>query len=115
MDKKIGLFWLREDFRLSKNNGLIEATINHEEVVVFYLYKENNYQNQEAQKWWLSKSLYNFKKKLSNLNINLEIIETESFKVFFDNLKLSRKISKPTKDSVLISIFFKIFGWISPK
>ena len=86
MDKKIGLFWLREDFRLSKNNGLIEATINHEEVVVFYLYKENNYQNQEAQKWWLSKSLYNFKKKLSNLNINLEIIETESFKVFFEKL-----------------------------
>ena len=86
MDKKIGLFWLREDFRLSKNNGLIEATINHEEVVVFYLYKENNYQNQEAQKWWLSKSLYNFKKKLNNLNINLEIIETESFKVFFEKL-----------------------------
>jgi len=86
MDKKIGLFWLREDFRLSKNNGLIDATINHEEVVVFYLYKENNYQNQEAQKWWLSKSLYNFKKKLSNLNINLEIIETESFKVFFEEL-----------------------------
>ena len=86
MDKKIGLFWLREDFRLSKNNGLIEATINHEEVVVFYLYKENNYQNQEAQKWWLSKSLYNFKKKLNKLNINLEIIETESFKVFFEEL-----------------------------
>jgi len=86
MDKKIGLFWLREDFRLSKNDGLIEATINHDEVVVFYLYKENNYQSQEAQKWWLSKSLYNFKKKLSNLNINLEIIETESFKVFFEKL-----------------------------
>ena len=58
MDKKIGLFWLRDDFRLSKNNGLIEATINHEEVVVFYLYKENNYQNQEAQKWWLSTVSY---------------------------------------------------------
>jgi deoxyribodipyrimidine photo-lyase len=86
MDKKIGLFWLREDFRLSKNNGLIEATINHKEVVVFYLYKKNTYQNQEAQKWWLSKSLYNFKKKLSNLNINLEIIETDSFKVFFEKL-----------------------------
>ena len=76
MDKKIGLFWLREDFRLSKNNGLIEATINHEEVVVFYLYKENNYQNQEAQKWWLSKSLLNFKKKLNGFNIGLEIIKT---------------------------------------
>ena len=40
MNKKIGLFWLRDDFRLSKNNGLIEATINHEEVVAFYLYKK---------------------------------------------------------------------------
>jgi len=86
MNKKIGLFWLRDDFRLSKNNGLIEATINHEEVVAFYLYKKNTYQNQEAQKWWLSKSLYNFKKKLNKLNINLEIIETESFKVFFEKL-----------------------------
>ena len=86
MDKKIGLFWLRDDFRLSKNTGLIEATLNHDEVVAFYLYKKNTYHNQEAQKWWLSKSLYNFKKKLSNLNINLEIIETESFKVFFEKL-----------------------------
>jgi deoxyribodipyrimidine photo-lyase len=86
MNKKIGLFWLRDDFRLSKNNGLIEATINHDEVVAFYLYKKNTYQSQEAQKWWLSKSLYNFKKKLSNLNINLEIIETESFKLFFEKL-----------------------------
>jgi deoxyribodipyrimidine photo-lyase len=86
MDKKIGLFWLRDDFRLCKNNGLIEATINHEEVVAFYLYKKHTYKNQEAQKWWLSKSLCNFKKKLSSLNINLEIIETESFKFFFEKL-----------------------------
>ena len=86
MDKKTGLFWLRDDFRLSKNKGLIEATINHDEVVAFYLYKKKTYQNQEAQKWWLSKSLYNFKKKLNNFNINLEVIETESFKVFFEKL-----------------------------
>ena len=38
MDKKIGLFWLRDDFRLTKNDGLIEATKNHDQVVVFYLY-----------------------------------------------------------------------------
>ena len=37
MDKKIGLFWLRDDFRLSKNNGLIEATINHERGSSFLL------------------------------------------------------------------------------
>ena len=57
MDKKIGLFWLRDDFRLIKNHGLIEATTNHNQVVVFYLYKKDIYSDQEAQKWWLSRSL----------------------------------------------------------
>ena len=63
-EKKIGLFWLRDDFRTIKNFGLIEATRNHEQVVVFYLYKKEIYKNQEAllKKWWLSKSLLNFKK-----------------------------------------------------
>ena len=86
MDKKIGLFWLRDDFRLIKNHGLIEATTNHNQVVVFYLYKKDIYSDQEAQKWWLSRSLSNFKKKLNELNISLEIVETHSFKVFFDSL-----------------------------
>jgi deoxyribodipyrimidine photo-lyase len=86
MDRKIGLFWLRDDFRFTKNRGLIEATANHDQVLVFYLYKKDVYKNQEAQKWWLSKSLVNFRKQLNNLNINLEIIETKSFKIFFDKL-----------------------------
>ena len=55
-------------------------------MVVFYLYKNDNYKDQEAQKWWLSRSLLNFKKKLNNLNIALEIVETNSFKIFFDKL-----------------------------
>ena len=33
MRKKIGLFWLRDDFRTIKNDGLIEATLNHDKVV----------------------------------------------------------------------------------
>ena len=86
MSKKIGLFWLRDDFRIIKNLGLYEATKNHDEVVVFYLYKKSMYQDQEAQKWWISKSLLNFKKKLNDFNINLQIIKTESYKTFFDKL-----------------------------
>ena len=93
MSKKIGLFWLRDDFRITKNHGLAEATKNHDQVVVFYLYKESTYFNQEAQKWWLSKSLFNFRKKLNDLNIKLEIIKTESFKVFFDKLLKKKDIS----------------------
>ncbi len=86
MDKKIGLFWLRDDFRLVRNDGLAEATNNHDEVVVFYLYKDQIYKEQQAQKWWLNKSILNFQKKLNELNINLEIVETKSFKIFFDKL-----------------------------
>jgi deoxyribodipyrimidine photo-lyase len=93
MDKKIGLFWLRDDFRIAKNSGLFEATKNHNQVVVFYLYKKSIYQNQEAQKWWLSKSLFNFQKKLSDLNINLEIIKVDSFKGFFEKLLNKKDIS----------------------
>jgi len=82
--KKIGLFWLRDDFRFTKNIGLIEATTNHDQVVVFYLYKKDVFNNQEAQKWWLSKSLLNFLKRLNDLNIKLELIETKSFKIYVE-------------------------------
>ncbi len=40
MAKNIGLVWLKDDFRLKKNLALIEATRNHKQVVVFYLYKK---------------------------------------------------------------------------
>ena len=58
-----------------------------------YLYKKLTYNNQEAQKWWLSKSLINFQKKLNDYNINLQIIKTDSFKLFFDKLVKKKDIS----------------------
>ena len=86
MNKKIGLFWLKDDFRLKKNLALSEATKNHDTVVAFYLFKKKKFKNQEAQKWWIVKSLDEFKIKLNSYNINLEIIETESYEVFFKKL-----------------------------
>jgi deoxyribodipyrimidine photo-lyase len=93
MNKKIGLFWLRDDFRITKNYGLAEATKNHNQVEVFYLYKQSTYNNQEAQKWWLSKSLFNFQKKLNNFNISLKIIKTDSFQIFFEKLLKKKDFS----------------------
>ena len=40
MGKNIGLFWLKDDFRIKKNLALFEATKNHDQVVAFYLYKK---------------------------------------------------------------------------
>ena len=86
MGKKIGLFWLKEDFRLKKNSALIEATQNHDSVIAFYLYKERKFKHIEAQKWWVAKSLDEFKKKLSTYNVKLEILKVESYKLFFQKL-----------------------------
>ena len=86
MSKNIGLFWLRDDFRLKRNLALTEATKNHDQVVAFFLYKKKKFDDQEAQKWWVSESIKEFKKKLTNYNINLEVIVTDTYKSFFEKL-----------------------------
>ena len=75
---------------LKKNFALSEATKNHKQVVAFYLFKSNQYKKQEAQQWWISKSLQDFTTQLNNLNIKLEIIKTESYKHFFEKLILKK-------------------------
>ena len=86
MEKNIGLFWLKDDFRLKKNYALIEATKNHDFVVAFYLFKKQKFANQEAQRWWVSQSLQEFKNKLLKYNINLEIIKVDTYQSFFKQL-----------------------------
>ena len=93
MCKNIGLFWLKDDFRFKRNFGLIEAIKNHQQVVVFYLFKEEKFKNQEAQKWWVRRSLEEFKRRLIEININLEIINTKSYKLFFEKLFKKKNIS----------------------
>ena len=93
MPKNIGLVWLKDDFRVNKNHALIEATKNHDSVVAFFLFKKVKFDNQEAQKWWVSKSLKEFKKTLKNYNINLEIIKTDSYKSFFEKLFIKKNFS----------------------
>ena len=86
MEKNIGLFWLKDDFRLKKNYALIEATKNHDFVVAFYLFKKQKFADQEAQRWWVSQSLQEFKNKLLKYNINLEIIKVDTYQSFFKQL-----------------------------
>ena len=125
MDKKIGLCWIKDDFRINRNSALCEATKNHEQVVAFYLYKKSKFEKQEAQKWWVSNSLNLFKKKLNDFNINLQIVKTNTYKEFFDQLFLRKdyaiywnKIYEPNylkfdkyleKNFVEKKIKFKIF------
>ena len=93
MHKNIGLFWLKDDFRLKKNPALTEATHRHDKVIAFYLYKKKKFDHQESQKWWVAKSLEEFKKKLLKYNINLEIVKTETYKSFFEKLFKKKNFS----------------------
>ncbi|MDC0472902.1 DNA photolyase family protein [Pelagibacteraceae bacterium] len=86
MKKEIGIVWLREDFRLMKNEALSYASNNHEQVSVIYIYKENIFSKRKSQKWWLYKSLKAFKKTLDKLNINLELIKADSYKEVFEKM-----------------------------
>ena len=86
MDKKIGIFWLREDFRILKNYALAKATKNHKKVSALYIYKEEKFKDKSAQRWWVFKSLQDFKVKLNKYNINLEIVKSQNYEEFFKRL-----------------------------
>ena len=60
MSKNIGLVWLEMINRINKNLALIEP----QKIIIKFLpfsYIKDKFKNQEAQKWWLSKSLEEFK------------------------------------------------------
>ncbi len=86
MKKNVGIVWLRNDFRLSKNDALTHATQNHDHVSVLYIFKKKDFIKRSAQLWWLHQSLKNFKKKLSQFNINLEIVEANFYKDIFEKI-----------------------------
>ena len=93
---KNAITWIREDFRIEHNPALSYATQNHENVVALYIYNKVEFDNKrEAQKWWLYKSLEEFKSELLKYKINLQILEG-------DELDILSKIKK--KKIIFLSI-----------
>ena len=93
MNNKIGIVWLRNDFRILKNDALVYAAQNHNHVCALFIFKKKDYNKRSAQLWWLYQSLKNFKKKLNQLNINLEIIEENSYIEIFEKIKSKKNFS----------------------
>ena len=64
MSKK-AVVWIRDDFRIKNNSALSYATNNYDTVTALYIYNKENFDDvREAQKWWVSKSLINFKDEM---------------------------------------------------
>ena len=90
MKENNGIVWLRNDFRTLRNDALAYATKNHNHVCAFYILKKKDFNKKSAQSWWLYQSLKNFKKKLNQFNINLEVVEANSYKEIFERI-ISKK------------------------
>ena len=92
MENKKALVWLRDDFRINRNNALVYASENHEQVSTIYIFNPEEYENKrEAQRWWIYHSLINFKQELSKFNISLELLVGDEIKV------LSKMLESPGK------------------
>ena len=46
----IGIFWIREDFRIENNPALSFATQNHDSVSALYIYNNNDFDNKSIIK-----------------------------------------------------------------
>ena len=93
MKKNNGIVWLRNDFRTLKNDALTYATQHHDHVCAFFILKKKDFKKKSAQLWWLYQSLKNFKKKLNQLNINLEIVEANSYQEIFEKIIIKKNFS----------------------
>ncbi len=112
-----GIVWLKDDFRINDNPALSFATNNHEFVSVIYIYNKSNFdRKREAQKWWIYKSLINFKSDLSKINVGLEVVSNDEIN-FFSKLDKKNKFtvywnkvyepSELIKDENIIKNFIK--------
>ena len=89
--KKNAIFWIREDFRIENNPALSFASQNHDNVVALFIYNKTDFdKKREAQKWWLYKSLVEFKSELFKYKINLQILEGEEIDILS---KIKKKVS----------------------
>ena len=126
MNENTGIFWVRNDFRITKNKALSFVSNNHSKVSAIYIFKKTDFENKrEAQRWWIYKSLTNFNQKLKKYNINLElmiadtyesafkkILEINNFSIYWNKiyepsyLRFDKNLKEKWEDK---NIFFKIF------
>ena len=87
------LVWLRDDFRIKRNNALIFAAENHDQVSSVFIFNLEEFEKKrEAQRWWIYHSLINFKQELSKFNISLELLVGDEIQVL-KNIKAIDKVS----------------------
>ena len=60
------IYWIRNDFRFIDNEALNYLSNYNGKKLCFYSYDESKFKDRSAQKWWLYKSLTNFRSNLED-------------------------------------------------
>ncbi len=55
------IYWIRNDFRFIDNEALRYFSNYNGKKLCCYSYDENKFKDRSAQRWWLYKSLTNFR------------------------------------------------------
>ena len=77
------IYWIRNDFRFIDNEALYYFSKYDGKKICCYSYDESKFKDRSAQKWWLYKSLTNFRNKLEEKKYTFSFfneIETISIK-----------------------------------
>ena len=94
------IYWIRNDFRFIDNEALNYFSNYNGKKICCYSYDENKFKERSAQKWWLYKSLTNFRNNL----------EEKKFKFHFFYDSESSTIKKLLKKNKINQIVWnKIF------
>ena len=88
------IYWIRNDFRFIDNEALNYFSNYDGKKICCYSYDENKFKERSAQKWWLYKSLTNFRNNL----------EEKKFKFHFFNDTESNTIKKLLKQNKINQI-----------
>ena len=70
------IYWIRNDFRFIDNEALNYFRNYDGKKICCYSYNEKKFKDRSAQKWWLYKSLTNFRNNLEEIE-NGKIISYE--------------------------------------
>ena len=88
------IYWIRNDFRFIDNEALNYFSNYNGKKICCYSYDENKFKERSAQKWWLYKSLTNFRNNL----------EEKKFKFHFFNDTETNTIKKLLKQNKINQI-----------
>ena len=68
------IYWIRNDFRFKDNEAFYYFFNKKENKKCVYPYDDDKFKNRSAQKWWLYKTLCNYKINLEEKKIKFDFI-----------------------------------------